>query len=137
VILLCFANVLTQPCLRCATETLGISPATHLCHVSVCFVQPVPSPYFTYSTHACLQAVALVPKDFNKTLIRSRTKIFYKQQKFNLCHEESEGFSKLLVELNQDHASVGTSQDQLSHNIQTLIGSFEVGHPFGRGRLAP
>jgi hypothetical protein len=34
---------------------------------------------------------AKLAKDFNKTLIRARTKMFYKQQKFNLLHEEAEG----------------------------------------------
>jgi len=42
----------------------------------------------------------------------------YKQQKFNLLREESEGFAKLITELNQD-----VSHEVVLQNIKSLIGS--------------
>ena len=41
----------------------------------------------------------------------------YKQQKFNLLREESEGYAKLITELNQD-----VSHDVVLQNIKSLIG---------------
>ena len=41
----------------------------------------------------------------------------YKQQKFNLLREESEGYAKLVTELNQD-----VSHDVILQNIKSLIG---------------
>ena len=45
----------------------------------------------------------------------------YKQQKFNLLREESEGYAKLVTELNQDFSAL-THEDVL-HNIKSLIGT--------------
>ena len=33
--------------------------------------------------------------------VRVRTKLYFTQQKFNLLREESEGYSKIITELNQ------------------------------------
>lgn len=57
------------------------------------------------------------------------------QQKFNLMHEESEGFAKLLVELNQPPA-VGGSADALLHRIESAIGAAACAAalPFARRR---
>ena len=41
----------------------------------------------------------------------------YKQQKFNLLREESEGYAKLITELNQE-----VSFDVVLQNIKSLIG---------------
>lgn len=41
-------------------------------------------------------------KIFYTRFIKTKTKLFYKQQKFNLLREESEGFAKLITELNQE-----------------------------------
>lgn len=41
-------------------------------------------------------------KVFYTRFIKLKTKLFYKQQKFNLLREESEGYAKLITELNQD-----------------------------------
>jgi THO complex subunit 2 N-terminus len=41
----------------------------------------------------------------------------YKQQKFNLLREESEGYAKLITELNQE-----TTYDAVLQNIKSLIG---------------
>jgi len=43
--------------------------------------------------------------------------ISYKQQKFNLLREESEGYAKLIAELNQD-----VSHEAVLQNIKSLIG---------------
>ena len=45
----------------------------------------------------------------------------YKQQKFNLLREESEGYSKLITELNQEITAKVTSE-QVLQNIKSLIG---------------
>jgi hypothetical protein len=47
----------------------------------------------------------------------------YKQQKFNLLREESEGYSKLIVELNQEVTDAVNPQSVLEH-IKSLIGKF-------------
>ena len=41
-------------------------------------------------------------KIFYTRFIKVKTKLFYKQQKFNLLREESEGYAKLITELNQE-----------------------------------
>lgn len=41
-------------------------------------------------------------KLFYTRFIKLKTKLFYKQQKFNLLREESEGYAKLVTELNQE-----------------------------------
>ena len=38
-------------------------------------------------------------KQFQQRYIRAKTRLFYKQQKFNLLREEIEGYSKLTTEL--------------------------------------
>ena len=45
----------------------------------------------------------------------------YKQQKFNLLREESEGYSKLITELNQE-ISEKLTPEQMLQNIKSLIG---------------
>lgn len=47
----------------------------------------------------------------------------YKQQKFNLLREESEGFSKLVTELNQEITPKLTPEAVLQ-NIKSLIGRY-------------
>lgn len=46
----------------------------------------------------------------------------YKQQKFNLLREESEGYSKLITKLNPDF-NLKISWEQVLQNIQSLIGN--------------
>lgn len=41
-------------------------------------------------------------KIFYTRFIKVKTNLFYKQQKFNLLREESEGYAKLITELNQE-----------------------------------
>ena len=51
--------------------------------------------------------------------------LFYKQQKYNLIREESEGYAKLVVELSVDRE--GLTVPQLLSHVRSLIGFFEVG----------
>ena len=48
----------------------------------------------------------------------------YKQQKFNLFREESEGYAKLITELNQDLSSVTPSY--IIEVIKSVIGYFNL-----------
>jgi len=43
--------------------------------------------------------------------------VSYKQQKFNLLREESEGYAKLITELNQD-----IDHEVVLQNVKSLIG---------------
>jgi len=64
------------------------------------------------------------PKKFFNTVIKLKTKLFYKQQKFNLFREESEGYAKLITELNQDLSTV--SKPYMLEVIKSLIGYFNL-----------
>ena len=46
----------------------------------------------------------------------------YKQQKFNLLREESEGYSKLITELGQEMDSINHAA--FLENIKSLIGMY-------------
>ena len=58
-----------------------------------------------------------------KLLIQYRTYQFFAQNKFNLMREECEGFSKLIMELNQENIDAN-SLPQVKDNIQKLVGYF-------------
>lgn len=49
----------------------------------------------------------------------------YKQRKFNLFREESEGYAKLIVELNQE-VSENTEWECLLEIVQSLIGMLKI-----------
>lgn len=75
-----------------------------------------------------LLAVGIVPENFNKILNTRRRDHFYTQKKYNLLHEESEGYSKLVVEvyhiLRDDH-----TQYQLEYAfkvIENLVGHYNL-----------
>ncbi|XP_044176473.1 THO complex subunit 2-like isoform X1 [Acropora millepora] len=74
-----------------------------------------------------LDALGIVPsqKAFNQKYVRTKTKLFYKQQKFNLLREESEGYAKLVTELGQEISRHVTSSRALE-NIKSLIGRFNL-----------
>ncbi len=61
---------------------------------------------------------------FQTRLIRAKTKLFFKQQKYNLLREETEGYSKLLVHLCQDFSE--TNADELVNIMRSLIGYFNL-----------
>ncbi|XP_012547253.2 THO complex subunit 2 isoform X1 [Bombyx mori] len=70
-------------------------------------------------------AGTLKNKNFYTKFIKIKTKLYYKQRKFNLFREESEGYSKLIVELNQE-INEDTEWKNLLEIIQSLIGCFNL-----------
>ena len=55
--------------------------------------------------------------------IKLKTRLFYKQQKFNLFREESEGYAKLITELTQGE---NLDVDYMIEVVQSLIGCFNL-----------
>lgn len=73
-----------------------------------------------------LEKIGLSSVSFlTKSLTRYRTLTFYAQNKFNLMREENEGFSKLIIELNQENID-RTTVRQVKENIQKLVGYFQL-----------
>lgn len=64
-------------------------------------------------------------KNYTQKRRKAITQMLYEQQKFNLLREENEGFSKLIVELNQANISM-SNIDNVSSNVKTLIGFFSL-----------
>lgn len=74
-----------------------------------------------------LEALKLISstKLFQQKYIKTKTRLFYKQQKFNLLREEMEGYSKLAAELGQlENTDEGAVY--LLENIKSLIGCFNI-----------
>ncbi|XP_043266760.1 THO complex subunit 2 isoform X2 [Venturia canescens] len=63
-------------------------------------------------------------RNFQTKFIKVKTKLYYKQRKFNLFREESEGYSKLIVELNQDRPAEGVTG--ILEIVKSLIGYFNL-----------
>ncbi|KAL8281053.1 hypothetical protein RQP46_006411 [Phenoliferia psychrophenolica] len=95
------------------------------------------------STFLALVPLALITDQafFNRLEVRARTALYYKQQKFNLLREESEGYAKLIVELLSNMGpphSTTTARSQeseeqrmqraqnVSDSIKNLIGNFDL-----------
>ncbi|KAK6976995.1 THO complex subunit 2 [Biomphalaria glabrata] len=76
-----------------------------------------------------LELVGLVSSQvgYNQKYVKTETRLYYKQQKFNLLREESEDYSKLITKLNPDF-NLKISWEQVLQNIQSLIGCFDL-HP--------
>ncbi|XP_017854857.1 THO complex subunit 2 isoform X2 [Drosophila busckii] len=73
-----------------------------------------------------LQEVGIVKnKSFYTKFIKVKTKLYYKQRRFNLFREESEGFAKLITELNQDFDE-HTTPAAIMDIIKSLIGCFNL-----------
>uniref|UniRef100_A0A672KNF4 Uncharacterized protein n=1 Tax=Sinocyclocheilus grahami TaxID=75366 RepID=A0A672KNF4_SINGR len=74
-----------------------------------------------------LESLGLIKQaqQFNQKIVKIKTKLFYKQQKFNLLREENEGYAKLITELGQDLSRNLTSHVVLE-NIKSLIGCFNL-----------
>ncbi|XP_038056507.1 THO complex subunit 2-like [Patiria miniata] len=89
----------------------------------VFLTEPVLKERMEYET---LGEVKIIKKDtFKQKYVRLKTKVFYKQQKFNLLREESEGYSKLGAELAQVNSSQ-SNHEQLLESIKSLIGCFDL-----------
>ncbi|BHF61082.1 THO complex subunit 2 [Sparganum proliferum] len=71
-----------------------------------------------------LEQISLITsrQQFQTRYVRTKTRLFFKQQKFNLLREESEGYSKLIVELSQP---MGSMEQCITH-IRSLIGYFDL-----------
>ncbi|KAI4891163.1 hypothetical protein NFI96_021304 [Prochilodus magdalenae] len=74
-----------------------------------------------------LESLGLIKQaqQFNQKIVKIKTKLFYKQQKFNLLREENEGYAKLVTELGQDLTGNITSHLVLE-SIKSLIGCFNL-----------
>ncbi|XP_023686314.2 THO complex subunit 2 isoform X1 [Paramormyrops kingsleyae] len=74
-----------------------------------------------------LETLGLIKQaqQFNQKIVKIKTKLFYKQQKFNLLREENEGYAKLITELGQDLSGSITSHLMLE-SIKSLIGCFNL-----------
>ncbi|XP_040179868.1 THO complex subunit 2 [Rana temporaria] len=74
-----------------------------------------------------LESLGLIKQSqqFNQKSVKIKTKLFYKQQKFNLLREENEGYAKLIAELGQDLSRSITS-DLILENIKSLVGCFNL-----------
>ncbi|EAT47141.1 AAEL001716-PA [Aedes aegypti] len=64
-------------------------------------------------------------RSFYTKFIKVKTKLYYKQRRFNLFREESEGYAKLITELNQEFTETNTVQSILEI-IKSLIGCFNL-----------
>ncbi|KAK9763193.1 THO2 plays a role in transcriptional elongation, variant 2, partial [Basidiobolus ranarum] len=84
-----------------------------------------------------LETIGLIAsfRMFNKKAIRINTSLLYKQQKFNLLREESEGYAKLITELtsntdssfdNQEEPAIQARVNEVLQNVMTLIGYFDL-----------
>ncbi|XP_056012472.1 THO complex subunit 2-like isoform X2 [Ostrea edulis] len=62
---------------------------------------------------------------FSQKYVKLKTKLYYKQKKFNLLREESEGYAKLISELNQDITEKITVEQSVE-NLKSLIGCFDL-----------
>uniref|UniRef100_A0A8D8ZLW5 THO complex subunit 2 n=1 Tax=Cacopsylla melanoneura TaxID=428564 RepID=A0A8D8ZLW5_9HEMI len=67
----------------------------------------------------------LTNRNFYSKFIKVKTKLYYKQRKFNLFREESEGFSKLIVDLMKAQND-GESPTECLENVKSLIGCFNL-----------
>ena len=64
----------------------------------------------------------VINKRCDTRYVRTRTKLFYKQQKFNLLREENEGYNKLMTEL----ANPPSDPQTMIDHLLKLIGRFSV-----------
>lgn len=77
-----------------------------------------------------LEAVGLINSEafFKKRIIKLNTSMFYRQQKYNLIREESEGYAKLLVEISKhfNNKSNLLHQENLLEIVTSLVGYFSL-----------
>lgn len=61
-------------------------------------------------------------QQFQTRYVRTKTRLFFKQQKFNLLREENEGYAKLMTELCQTTGPM----DVVMTEVRSLIGYFDL-----------
>ncbi|CAH8543194.1 unnamed protein product [Heterobilharzia americana] len=66
----------------------------------------------------------ILKSHFQTRYVRTKTRLFFKQQKFNLLREENEGYAKLITELCQ--TSPNGSMEDVMTQIRSLIGYFDL-----------
>lgn len=64
----------------------------------------------------------MIAKTFHTKFIKIKTKLYYKQNKFNLFREENEGYSKLIMQLHKTDSKPET----IVSNIRSLNGCFSI-----------
>uniref|UniRef100_A0A182PCL3 THO complex subunit 2 n=1 Tax=Anopheles epiroticus TaxID=199890 RepID=A0A182PCL3_9DIPT len=65
-------------------------------------------------------------RNFYSRFIKVKTKLYYKQRRFNLFREESEGYAKLITELNQEFNQETMTVQNVLEIIKSLIGCFNL-----------
>ncbi|XP_052864663.1 THO complex subunit 2 [Anopheles cruzii] len=65
-------------------------------------------------------------RSFYTRFIKVKTKLYYKQRRFNLFREESEGYAKLITELNQEFNQETITVLDVLEIIKSLIGCFNL-----------
>uniref|UniRef100_A0A182R0W0 THO complex subunit 2 n=1 Tax=Anopheles farauti TaxID=69004 RepID=A0A182R0W0_9DIPT len=65
-------------------------------------------------------------RSFYIRFIKVKTKLYYKQRRFNLFREESEGYAKLITELNQEFNQETMTVQDVLEIIKSLIGCFNL-----------
>ncbi|XP_049281408.1 THO complex subunit 2 isoform X1 [Anopheles funestus] len=65
-------------------------------------------------------------RSFYTRFIKVKTKLYYKQRRFNLFREESEGYAKLITELNQEFNQDTVTVQNVLEIIKSLIGCFNL-----------
>lgn len=75
-----------------------------------------------------LVSLNLVSATFPRRNIRISTQLIYKQQKYNLLREESEGYSKLITEFFTSSYSPSPLEvvDRTLDNVKALVGAFDL-----------
>uniref|UniRef100_A0A914HDU3 THO complex subunit 2 n=1 Tax=Globodera rostochiensis TaxID=31243 RepID=A0A914HDU3_GLORO len=74
-----------------------------------------------------LNALGADEQQTKSKMVKSKTRMFYKQLKFNLLREESEGYAKLIAELFQSSVVFsGEGTEQLILTVEGLIGQFNL-----------
>lgn len=72
-----------------------------------------------------LQEFGIVAKNFYTKFIKIKTKLYYKQRRFNLFREENEGYAKLMTELNKEFTQNDSELESIEM-VKSLIGCFNV-----------
>lgn len=72
-----------------------------------------------------LQEFGIVNKTFYTKFIKIKTKLYYKQRRFNLFREENEGYAKLMTELNKQFGEHDSELNTIEM-VKSLIGCFNV-----------
>lgn len=73
-----------------------------------------------------LSEFGVITKAFSTKSVKIKTKLYYKQNKFNLFREEIEGYSKIIVELNRYTNQKVQKPEEIVLNLKAIIGSFSL-----------